>query len=743
MYTENLIIRSDLSVGDIVMLTAAIRDLHAAHPGKYKTDVRTFHPDLWLNNPNIIPLTEGKEIIANYDLVQQSNQKPYHFIHGYRKDIQTTLGIPIPMGEFRGDIHLTDEERNTRPFEFKYWVIASGGKNDFTTKWWDPERWQAVVDYWHARGIKFVQVGDRNDPHPDMHNVTDMRGKTSLRQLINLIQHSEGVLCHVTSLMHIAAALPLAGGRIRPCVVVAGGREQRSWEAYNGHRYLDTIGQLSCCDSGGCWKSRVVPGIGGSNDDSLCVRPIEIRPGKHLPACLDRITAEHVIEAMRGYMLVEPPIVESVGGCKGCGGGSHKPGPISLKDPTSWGPDKWRIWHARSGYGITAIDKEKELTFIAEFTDALPCELCKKTFFAHLIKHPAVLDSVESYKRWQIDMHNLVNVDLGKGVLDYETAEKEINRRRNRLHAETQLRGKICLGCEFFQRATAEVRPMCTRFDPIEPLLMKLKSGQCDKWPGYIEPPEVVAPAQSSGALGLVIGTYGAVPYIHLQLESLKRFHPGTPCLVVDDGSDQREELAALCKEYGVEFLGRDKRMNHARGDMQVFIEGHSWAQRNGIKLLVKFSRRWVPTATWQEEALRLWKETKAPTLSNVCMHNEYGFRTECLAMDVTAWKESNALSFIQTKIDDTAGQPSHWVAGDCGVLVEGEIHHASKLAQEHVNWVGNNTYAPWPWMGESRAIRYPGIIWHVTDGPDVYHRQLLYWGIGYELVELGQSRLV
>lgn len=45
---RRLILRSLPSSGDVVMLTAAVRDLHAARPGQIATDVRTFADDLWL-----------------------------------------------------------------------------------------------------------------------------------------------------------------------------------------------------------------------------------------------------------------------------------------------------------------------------------------------------------------------------------------------------------------------------------------------------------------------------------------------------------------------------------------------------------------------------------------------------------------------------------------------------------------------------------------------------------------------
>ena len=44
---RRLILRSLQSPGDVVMLTAAVRDLHAACPGQFETDVRSSAPALW------------------------------------------------------------------------------------------------------------------------------------------------------------------------------------------------------------------------------------------------------------------------------------------------------------------------------------------------------------------------------------------------------------------------------------------------------------------------------------------------------------------------------------------------------------------------------------------------------------------------------------------------------------------------------------------------------------------------
>jgi ADP-heptose:LPS heptosyltransferase len=309
---EKWIFENWLSPGDIVVLTAALRDLHRAYPGRFHTDVRTSCPALWENNPYLTPLKKESgtvsSIVCHYPLIHGCNRRPFHFIHGFIDYLNEQLGLNIRPTEFKGDIHLSDEEKN-RPGPVEealgaqrpYWIIAAGGKFDFTIKWWHRRRWQEVVDHF-KRKLLFVQVGERGHYHPPLKGVLDLRGKTSLRELIKLVYHADGVLCPVTLHMHLAAAVPLPLGRnrLRSCVVIAGGREPAHWEQYPGHHYLHTIGALECCHDGGCWRSRTVPLFDGSkldNPEALCVDVTS----NGLPRCMDMISASHICNHIEYY----------------------------------------------------------------------------------------------------------------------------------------------------------------------------------------------------------------------------------------------------------------------------------------------------------------------------------------------------------------------------------------------------------------------------------------------------------
>jgi ADP-heptose:LPS heptosyltransferase len=308
---RKLILKCGLSPGDIVMLTAAVRDLHHCYPGRFATDVRTLCPDLWENNPHVTSLCEDdpetEQIDCSYPLIDRCNESPYHCLHGFVGFLNDRLHLSIKPTVFKGDIHLSGQERawysqvhEVTGKETPFWIIAAGGKYDLTIKWWQAERYQEVVNHFSGK-IQFVQVGGDGHHHPKLKGVIDLRGQTSLRELIRLVYHSQGVLCSVTALMHLAAAVATKRGQPanRPCVVVAGGREPAHWEAYPDHQFIHTNGALRCCINGGCWKDRAVrlrDGDERDKRDHLCVDVV-----KGLPRCMDLITPAEVSRRIELY----------------------------------------------------------------------------------------------------------------------------------------------------------------------------------------------------------------------------------------------------------------------------------------------------------------------------------------------------------------------------------------------------------------------------------------------------------
>jgi len=320
---RKVILRTSLSPGDLIMLSAAIRDLKIAH-SNILVDVRTAVPDMWDNNVYLTRIDdkdpEAEIIDAEYPLINSSNSKPYHFIHGYRFFLEEKLGLKIPQGDFKGYIPISDQEKawmnqiQEMGIEERFWLLFSGGKWDYTAKWWNPEEYQKVVDHFKDK-ILFVQCGEESHYHPKLNNVINLIGKTNTRQLIRLMYHAVGVVCPVTFAMHLARAVETPRKDImhRPCVVIAGGREPTHWESYPNHKFLHHVGALECCEQGGCWRSRAFElGDGDEKDKSLCLEPVDLNKkilppntkkevDLKIPKCLHMITHKHVIEAIESY----------------------------------------------------------------------------------------------------------------------------------------------------------------------------------------------------------------------------------------------------------------------------------------------------------------------------------------------------------------------------------------------------------------------------------------------------------
>jgi len=308
---RKLILRNGYSPGDVVMLTAAVRDLHRGYPGQFLTDVRTVCPDLWEHNPHITPLSdddpEVEALDCTYPLIDRCNETPYHCLHGFVEFLNERLGLNVRPTAFKGDIHLSPQEKawSSQVYEvtgrdIPFWIVAAGGKYDVTIKWWATERYQAVIDHFRDR-VQFVQVGQWAHHHPKLEGVIDLRGQTTLRELVRLVYHAQGVLCPVTALMHLAAAVEVKGDAAanRPCMVVAGAREPAHWETYPGHQFIHNNGALTCGGKGGCWKDRAVPlGDGDPRDRPQC-RCVDVVDG--LPRCMELIRPDEVIRRSELY----------------------------------------------------------------------------------------------------------------------------------------------------------------------------------------------------------------------------------------------------------------------------------------------------------------------------------------------------------------------------------------------------------------------------------------------------------
>lgn len=307
--------------GDLLMLSAAIRDLHKGHPNKFLTDLRTNQPDIFLNNPYLTKIKDGEaDIIIEVKsaLINQSSGCAKHFIHSFKENIEKQLGISYPITAFKGDIHLSKAEMSWKSqiaemgIKKPFWILVSGGKFDFTSKYWPQEYYQEVINHFKNK-ILFVHCGKKEHFHPKLDNCIDLIGKTSPRQFIRLMYHAIGAVCPITYTMHLAAATPSKYNLpSRPCIVIAGGLESPTWEAYPNHNFLHSVGTMKCCSTGGCWKSKCsLPKNKSFTSANICKNRVnwgEVPSDYknelsdfHYPKCMTNITPKKVISAIEDY----------------------------------------------------------------------------------------------------------------------------------------------------------------------------------------------------------------------------------------------------------------------------------------------------------------------------------------------------------------------------------------------------------------------------------------------------------
>ena len=310
-----LLLKTGQAPGDAVAMTAAIYSLHKAHPEKYTTAVESYWPEVFEHNPNVVAhylptepptVVPGMSVIEmHYPAIHDSNRRGIHFMQGWCEFLGSALNITVPLLTNRPHLYFDTPDP---PIDM-YWLICSGGKKDFTNKLWGHDNYQEVV----ARllgNVLFLQVGgakptipwsnttmgSQDDSHPILDGAINLVGTTSLRRLFDLVRSSRGVVCGVSLLMHVAAALG------KPAVVIAGGREPVAWNAYPNQQYLHTVGALPCSSpqgdiGGACWRSRTVAlGDGTGLDNDLCQRPVG-----NTPECMTLISPARVVDTILMY----------------------------------------------------------------------------------------------------------------------------------------------------------------------------------------------------------------------------------------------------------------------------------------------------------------------------------------------------------------------------------------------------------------------------------------------------------
>ena len=231
---------------------------------------------------------------------------------------------------------------------------------------------------------------------------------------------------------------------------------------------------------------------------------------------------------------------------------------------------------------------------------------------------------------------------------------------------------------------------------------------------------------------GLVIGTFAAVPYVHLHLESRRRNYPHIPTLVHDDYSPKRSRLEELCKQYGCDFVSTEMRLQPTMGDLSAFVKGLEWAKTKGVDILVKMSRRFIPVVDCISGLQRLAYDSGHHTFSNISRTFDFGFRTECIGMRLRDWLQDATFSTLKADLE-----------ANREIFVEGQIHNVARELNRHnlqaERWdqihrrpPEANAYAVWNFIGDDRCTRFDRFLWHDAYSPRDYADLAMLWNLPY-----------
>lgn len=259
-------------IGDELLLTVVAHELRKRQPGikiwqvSHSADLLAYNPDYahvftmanWqLRYAKILELVRCRLAYAQ-EVVPREREIPpsIHIL----AELCRKAGISGQVS-IRPYFYFSPSEESIGRMAKQQIVIQNCDSGSYATvmhnKLWVNGRFQLLVDELkkkYSTQFEFIQIGGKEDTL--LHGVTDLRGKTSIRQSAAILKNSDCFIGTAGFLMHLARAVECRS------VIIYGGREHSSQTGYlcneNINRYLDCAPcwKWSDCDSDReCMKS--------------------------------------------------------------------------------------------------------------------------------------------------------------------------------------------------------------------------------------------------------------------------------------------------------------------------------------------------------------------------------------------------------------------------------------------------------------------------------------------------------
>jgi hypothetical protein len=265
------------SLGDNLLLTILAREVYTR--SNKKVWIKCNHPDLFAYNPHIslampfntllstylMELFGIKTVVLKYSdynpLSDQDTIPEKHIV--LKMADQLNLNGPITI---KPDLILTSAEIEKGRYFNKQIAINisnNSAKVPVKNKEWLNERYQDVVNKFNNE-YNFIQLGSVSDHL--LNNVTDLRGKTSIRESAAILKNAALLISYAGFTMHLARAVDCRA------VIIYGGREMPEQTGYSC--FSNLYSHVPCSP---CWL---------------------LNECEYNRMCLSTITSESAIEAV-------------------------------------------------------------------------------------------------------------------------------------------------------------------------------------------------------------------------------------------------------------------------------------------------------------------------------------------------------------------------------------------------------------------------------------------------------------
>jgi hypothetical protein len=240
------------SLGDNLLLTTLAKELYGR--GYKNVWIKCDHSSLFANNPYVRLVLPYSALLSTtvLRLFGVKSISPVYTVYDKETDRDQIpeKHIILKMADFiglKGEIcnkpvlNLEPEELSNGKIGENHIVIVTatvGATVPITNKEWLFDRYQEVVNTLYNQ-VNFIQLGSVNDPKLD--NVTDMRGKTTIRQSASILKNALLLVSHVGFMMHLARAVN------RNAVIIYGGREMPEQSGYGCFNNIYTAVTCSPC----------------------------------------------------------------------------------------------------------------------------------------------------------------------------------------------------------------------------------------------------------------------------------------------------------------------------------------------------------------------------------------------------------------------------------------------------------------------------------------------------------------